>query len=141
MNAAKELQALLRDKIAILPVTSNDRIKPFQIGAHDLFCDLAKPEVTLADLKLALRRYTAATGYLMALGRDDSSRYRLDGSVDAPVSDDNREHARQIVKRRFAKMQQKRVAPARDAPPVAPVDEPAKPVRAILTIPHKSGAK
>ena len=109
LKAAQELQSLLIEKIAILPETSSDQIKPFQIGAHDLFRAMASSETSLADLKVALRRYTGATGYQMAIGLDESVRYRLDGSVDAPVSDDNREHARTIVKRRFAKMRQSHV--------------------------------
>ena len=115
LKAAQELQSLLREKIAVLPETSSDQIKPFQIGAHDLFRVSALATTSLADLKVALRRYTSATGYQMAIGLDESVRYRLDGSVDAPVSEDNREHARTIVKRRFAKMRQSQ-AGAKDTP-------------------------
>lgn len=77
LKAAQELQSLLREKIAVLPETSSDQIKPFQIGAHDLFRAMASSETSLADLKLALRRYTGATGYQMAIGLDESVRYRL----------------------------------------------------------------
>lgn len=115
LKAAQELQSLLREKVAVLPETSSDQIKPFLIGAHDLFRALASSETSLADLKVALRRYTGATGYQMAIGLDESVRYRLDGSVDAPVSENNREHARAIVRRRFAKMRQSQ-AGAKDTP-------------------------
>ena len=120
LKAAQELQSLLREKIAVLPETSSDQIKPFQIDAHDLFRAVATAETSLADLKVALRRYTGATGYQMAIGLDESVRYRLDGSVDALVSEDNREHARTIVKGRFSKMRQSQTG-AKDNP----IREPA----------------
>lgn len=139
LNAARELQALLGEKIALLPEAPSDEIKPFQIGMHDLIVAAALPDTSLADLKAALRRYTSATGYLMALGLDGSVRYRLDGSVDALVSDDNRDHARKLVKRRFAKMQKKQAAPGDHARQIQSAPEPEKPDRPVLTISPKSG--
>lgn len=139
LRAAQELQSLLREEVPILPATLSDEIKPFQVGVRALFDDLAKAGTTHAALKLALQRYTGATGYQMALGLDGSHRYRLDGSVDDPVSDDNREHARKIALGRFEKMRRKKANPESDDRSVSPSSEPARPARAVLTISRRSG--
>ncbi|KZB55949.1 hypothetical protein TH44_12270 [Thalassospira xiamenensis] len=139
LRAAQELQSLLREEISILPATLSDQIKPFQIGVRVLFDELAKASTTPIELKLALQRYTGATGYQMALGLDGSHRYRLDGSVYDLVSDDNREHARKIALGRLEKMRRKKANPEPDGRSASPAPEPTKPARAVLTINQRTG--
>ncbi|RCK33931.1 hypothetical protein TH9_05805 [Thalassospira xiamenensis] len=139
LRAAQELQSLLREEVSILPATLSDQIRPFQIGVRALFDELAKVGTTPIELKLALQRYTGATGYQMALGLDGSHRYRLDGSVDDPVSDDNREHARKIALGRFEKMRRKKANPEPNGRSASPAPEPTRPARAVLTVNHQTG--
>ena len=141
LRAAQELQSLLREEIAILPANLSDQIKPFQLGVRAILGDLMKAGTTPDELKHALQRYTGATGYQMALGLDDSHRYRLDGSVDDPVSENNREHARKIALGRFKKMRRKNANPQLDGRLSSPVSkpEPVKPARTVLTINRRSG--
>ena len=69
--------------------------KPLYIGAGREI--LSNREWPSKQTRAAIYRLTHRKKYLEALAAEGSVRYRLDGSVDEPVSEHHRQHARRLL--------------------------------------------
>ncbi len=67
------------------------------------------PEVERKVVRNAMRIHTASTRYLKAMEKG-GARFDLDGKEDGTVTDEQREHARQTLKERFAEAAKRRKA-------------------------------
>jgi ProP effector len=59
------------------------------------------PEIERKVVRTAMRMHTASTRYLKAMEKA-TARFDLDGKEDGEVTDEQRAHARQLLKERFA---------------------------------------
>lgn len=80
--------------------------KPLAVGIHKAIL-AEQPDISLAQLKVALKRYTQSTRYLkaVAVGTD---RYDLSGAVSGAVTDEQKALANETLKDRFRKMAERK---------------------------------
>jgi ProP effector len=69
----------------------------------------ALPELSKKSVRLAMRSHTMATRYLREMEKG-SHRLNLDGSQAGEVTDENRQHAAELLKERFKKQAEQRKA-------------------------------
>lgn len=104
-------RALLKDLQTRFDVFRN--FSPLAIGIDkQVFAQL--PEVSKKSLRLAMRSHTQATRYLKEMEKG-TVRLNLDGSAADPVTDENRQHATELLRERFKKQAEQRKAAAAEA--------------------------
>lgn len=92
-------RAVLKDLQARFPVFAD--YSPLAIGI-DRQVLAAQPELSKKALRLAMRQHTQATRYLKSMEKA-TVRLNLDGSPADPVTDENRQHASELLRERFKK--------------------------------------
>jgi ProP effector len=101
-----DIRALLKDLQARYDVFRN--FSPLAIGIDkQLFAEL--PELSKKSLRLAMRSHTMATRYLKEMEKA-THRLNLDGTPAGEVTDENRQHATELLKERFKKQAEQRKA-------------------------------
>lgn len=101
-----DLRSLLKDLQSRFDVFRN--YSPLAIGIDkQLFAAL--PEVSKKSVRLAMRSHTMATRYLREMEKA-THRLNLDGSQAGEVTDENRQHAAELLKERFKKQAEQRKA-------------------------------
>ena len=103
---AVDPRALLKDLQTRFDVFRN--FSPLAIGIDkQVFAQL--PEVSKKSLRLAMRSHTMTTRYLKEMEKG-TQRLNLDGSPAGDVTDENRQHASELLKERFKKQAEQRKA-------------------------------
>lgn len=101
-----DIRVLLKDLQARFDVFRN--YSPLAIGIDkQLFAAL--PELSKKSVRLAMRSHTMATRYLREMEKA-THRLNLDGSQAGEVTDENRQHATELLKERFKKQAEQRKA-------------------------------
>lgn len=101
-----DVRSLLKDLQSRFDVFRN--YSPLAIGIDkQLFAAL--PEVSKKSVRLAMRSHTMATRYLREMEKA-TYRLNLDGSQAGEVTDENRQHAAELLKERFKKQAEQRKA-------------------------------
>ena len=101
-----DVRALLKDLQARFDVFRN--FSPLAIGIDkQLF--VALPDLSKRTLRLAMRSHTMATRYLKEMEKA-THRLNLDGTPAGEVTDENRQHAAELLKERFKKQAEQRKA-------------------------------
>lgn len=101
-----DIRALLKDLQARYDVFRN--FSPLAIGIDkQLFAEF--PELSKKSLRLAMRSHTMATRYLKEMEKA-TQRLNLDGTPAGEVTDENRQHATELLKERFKKQAEQRKA-------------------------------
>jgi ProP effector len=101
-----DIRALLKDLQARYDVFRN--FSPLAIGIDkQLFAEL--PELSKKSVRLAMRSHTMATRYLKEMEKA-THRLNLDGTPAGEVTDENRQHATELLKERFKKQAEQRKA-------------------------------
>lgn len=101
-----DIRVLLKDLQTRFDVFRN--YSPLAIGIDkQLFAAL--PELSKKSIRLAMRSHTMATRYLREMEKA-SHRLNLDGSQAGEVTDENRQHAAELLKERFKKQAEQRKA-------------------------------
>ncbi|NHC06504.1 ProQ/FINO family protein [Azonexus fungiphilus] len=101
-----DVRSLLKDLQSRFDVFRN--YSPLAIGIDkQLFAAL--PEVSKKSVRLAMRSHTMATRYLREMEKA-THRLNLDGSQAGEVTDENRQHAAELLKERFKKQAEQRKA-------------------------------
>lgn len=114
MNSAAETpsdkpvdtRALLKDLQARFDVFRN--FSPLAIGI-DKQVFAALPDLSKKSLRIAMRNHTMATRYLKEMEKA-SHRLNLDGTQAGEVTDENRQHAAELLRERFKKQAEQRKA-------------------------------
>lgn len=106
-----DTRALLKDLQARFDVFRN--FSPLAIGI-DKQVFAALPDLSKKSLRLALRSHTMATRYLKAMEKA-THRLNLDGTPAGEVTDENRQHAAELLKERFKKQTEQRKAAEAEA--------------------------
>lgn len=99
-----DIRALLKDLQARFDVFRN--FSPLAIGI-DKQVFAALPDLSKKSLRLAMRSHTMTTRYLKEMEKA-SHRLNLDGSQAGEVTDENRQHAGELLKERFKKQAEQR---------------------------------
>ncbi|CVI64400.1 ProQ/FinO family protein (plasmid) [Agrobacterium leguminum] len=111
LEAAKAVNALLNEPIAVLPSAEGETVLPFRIGINIGIEKRLRPDAALPDLRKALRCYTHSAAYLYATAQPDALRHDIDGKACEPVSEGDRLNARQsfllVQERRKQRRQQR----------------------------------
>jgi ProP effector len=101
-----DTRALLKDLQARFDVFRQH--SPLAIGIDkQLFTAL--PDLSKKSIRLAMRSHTMTTRYLREMEKA-SHRLNLDGSQAGEVTDENRQHAAELLKERFKKQAEQRKA-------------------------------
>lgn len=101
-----DIRVLLKDLQVRYDVFRN--FSPLAIGIDkQLFAEL--PELSKKSLRLAMRAHTMATRYLKEMEKA-THRLNLDGTPAGEVTDENRQHANELLKERFKKQAEQRKA-------------------------------
>ena len=101
-----DVRSLLKDLQSRFDVFRN--YSPLAIGIDkQLFAAL--PEVSKKSVRLAMRSHTMTTRYLREMEKA-THRLNLDGSQAGEVTDENRQHAAELLKERFKKQAEQRKA-------------------------------
>lgn len=104
-------RALLKELQASFDVFRNH--SPLAIGIDkQVFAQL--PEVSKKALRLAMRSHTISTRYLKEMEKG-TQRLNLDGTPAGEVTDENRQHAAELLRERFKKQAEQRKAAAEEA--------------------------
>lgn len=104
-NPARALLNDLSEKFAVFKDS-----KPLAIGINKLL--LARlPEIDNKVLRTTLRHHTSSVRYLKAMEKA-TLRYDLDGNPAGEVTDEQRQHAADVLKERFKKQADQRKAAA-----------------------------
>ena len=99
-------RALLKDLQTRFDVFRN--FSPLAIGIDkQLFAAL--PDLSRKTVRLAMRSHTMTTRYLKEMEKG-TQRLNLDGSPAGDVTDENRQHASELLKERFKKQAEQRKA-------------------------------
>ena len=80
--------------------------KPLAVGIHKAIM-IEQPEISLTQLKVAVKRYTQSTRYLKAVAAG-TDRYDLTGAVSGSVTDEQKALANETLKDRFRKMAERK---------------------------------
>ena len=108
---AVDPRALLKDLQARFDVFRN--FSPLAIGIDkQVFAQL--PDVSKKALRLAMRSHTISTRYLKEMEKG-TVRLNLDGTPAGEVTDENRQHAAELLRERFKKQAEQRKAAAAEA--------------------------
>ena len=108
---AVDPRALLKDLQARFDVFRN--FSPLAIGIDkQVFAQL--PDVSKKSLRLAMRSHTISTRYLKEMEKG-MVRLNLDGTPAGEVTDENRQHAAELLRERFKKQAEQRKAAAAEA--------------------------
>ena len=108
---AVDPRALLKDLQARFDVFRN--FSPLAIGIDkQVFAQL--PDVSKKSLRLAMRSHTISTRYLKEMEKG-TVRLNLDGTPAGEVTDENRQHAAELLRERFKKQAEQRKAAAAEA--------------------------
>lgn len=104
-----DARVLLKDLQARFDVFRN--FSPLAIGIDkQVFAQM--PEVEKKALRLAMRSHTISTRYLKEMEKG-TVRLNLDGTPAGEVTDENRQHAAELLRERFKKqLEQRKVAEA-----------------------------
>ncbi len=106
-----DARALLKDIQTRFDVFRN--FSPLAIGIDkQLFAQL--PEVSKKSLRLAMRSHTISTRYLKEMEKG-TVRLNLDGTPAGEVTDENRQHATELLRERFKKQAEQRKAAEAEA--------------------------
>ena len=101
-----DARALLKDLQTQFDVFRN--FSPLAIGIDkQVFAQL--PEVSKKSLRLAMRSHTISTRYLKEMEKG-TVRLNLDGTPAGEVTDENRQHATELLRERFKKQAEQRKA-------------------------------
>ena len=101
-----DARVLLKDLQTRFDVFRN--FSPLAIGIDkQVFAQL--PEVSKKALRLAMRSHTISTRYLKEMEKA-THRLNLDGSPAGEVTEENRQHAGELLKERFKKQAEQRKA-------------------------------
>ncbi|MFN4327215.1 MAG: ProQ/FINO family protein [Azonexus sp.] len=104
-------RALLKDLQARFEVFRS--FSPLAIGIDkQVFAQL--PDVSKKALRLAMRSHTISTRYLKEMEKG-TIRRNLDGTPAGDVTDENRQHAAELLRERFKKQAEQRKAAAAEA--------------------------
>lgn len=104
-------RVLLKDLQTRFDVFRN--FSPLAIGIDkQVFAQL--PEVSKKSLRLAMRSHTISTRYLKEMEKG-TQRLNLDGTPAGEVTDENRQHAAELLRERFKKQAEQRKAAAEEA--------------------------
>jgi len=87
LGLTQKIQDMLIRKIAILPMTEQETIKPFKIKLYDEIITLKKDNITVKDLRRAINAYCASLGYLKSLSLLNARRHDIDGIPESDVSE------------------------------------------------------
>ena len=108
---AVDPRALLKDLQARFDVFRS--FSPLAIGIDkQVFAQL--PDVSKKALRLAMRSHTISTRYLKEMEKG-TVRLNLDGTPAGEVTDENRQHAAELLRERFKKQAEQRKAAAAEA--------------------------
>jgi ProP effector len=108
---AVDPRALLKDLQARFDVFRN--FSPLAFGIDkQVFAQL--PDVSKKSLRLAMRSHTISTRYLKEMEKG-TVRLNLDGTPAGEVTDENRQHAAELLRERFKKQAEQRKAAAAEA--------------------------
>lgn len=106
-----DARALLKDLQVQFDVFRN--FSPLAIGIDkQVFAQL--PEVSKKALRLAMRSHTISTRYLKEMEKG-TVRLNLDGTPAGEVTDENRQHAAELLRERFKKQAEQRKAAEAEA--------------------------
>lgn len=106
-----DARVLLKDLQTRFDVFRN--FSPLAIGIDkQVFAQL--PEVSKKALRLAMRSHTISTRYLKEMEKG-TQRLNLDGTPAGEVTDENRQHAAELLRERFKKQAEQRKAAAEEA--------------------------
>ncbi|UCV28716.1 ProQ/FINO family protein [Ferribacterium limneticum] len=106
-----DARALLKDLQTQFDVFRN--FSPLAIGIDkQVFAQL--PEVSKKSLRLAMRSHTISTRYLKEMEKG-TVRLNLDGTPAGEVTDENRQHATELLRERFKKQAEQRKAAEAEA--------------------------
>ncbi len=106
-----DTRALLKDLQTRFEVFRN--FSPLAIGIDKQVFEKV-PEVSKKSLRLALRSHTMATRYLKEMEKG-AVRLNLDGTPAGEVTDENRQHAAELLRERFKKQAEVRKAAEAEA--------------------------
>jgi ProP effector len=106
-----DARVLLKDLQTRFDVFRN--FSPLAIGIDkQVFAQL--PEVSKKSLRLAMRSHTISTRYLKEMEKG-TVRLNLDGTPAGEVTDENRQHAAELLRERFKKQAEQRKAAEAEA--------------------------
>lgn len=106
-----DARVLLKDLQTRFDVFRN--FSPLAIGIDkQVFAKL--PDVSKKSLRLAMRSHTISTRYLKEMEKA-AVRLNLDGTPAGEVTDENRQHAAELLRERFKKQAEQRKAAAEEA--------------------------
>ena len=110
-NKPTDARVLLKDLQVRFDVFRNH--SPLAIGIDkQVFAQL--PEVSKKSLRLAMRSHTISTRYLKEMEKG-TVRLNLDGTPAGEVTDENRQHAAELLRERFKKQAEQRKAAEAEA--------------------------
>jgi len=106
-----DARVLLKDLQTRFDVFRN--FSPLAIGIDkQVFAQL--PDVSKKSLRLAMRSHTISTRYLKEMEKG-TVRLNLDGTPAGEVTDENRQHAAELLRERYKKQAEQRKAAAEEA--------------------------
>ena len=106
MEKSVDTRSVLKDLQTRYPVFRD--FSPLAIGIDkQLFAAL--PDLSRKTVRLAMRSHTMTTRYLKEMEKG-TQRLNLDGSPAGDVTDENRQHASELLKERFKKQAEHRKA-------------------------------
>ena len=79
---------------------TSGNVKPLAIGIQKDLVKARPENVSHLGISRALSRWVEQPAYQQALAAENSRRFNLDGSDAGPVSDDHRNHAKQLLDKR-----------------------------------------
>lgn len=82
--------------------------QPLAIGIHEAIAERL-PDLVAAELKTALRIHTKSTRYLKSVA-NAKQRFDLDGNPAGDITDEQRQHAAEMLKERFRKERERKDA-------------------------------
>ncbi len=106
-----DVRALLKDLQERYEVFRN--FSPLAIGIDKQLFE-AMPDLSKRALRMAMRSHTMATRYLKEMEKGQQ-RLNLDGSPAGEVTDENRQHATELLRERFKKQAEQRKAAEAEA--------------------------
>lgn len=90
IELASAINHHLTAPLDVLPVSIGATVKPFAIGISPSIEARMKPDASLSELKLAIRKYTRNRFYMLASAQHGAMRHDIDGIPVEPVSYEHR---------------------------------------------------
>ena len=106
-----DVRALLKDLQERFEVFRN--FSPLAIGIDKQLFE-ALPDLSKRSVRMAMRSHTMTTRYLKEMEKG-TQRLNLDGSPAGEVTDENRQHATELLRERFKKQAEQRKAAEAEA--------------------------